>query len=165
MRQFRNLANLGATVVILHHTGKSENSKEYRGSSDIEAAVDMAFILAAVGNKTQLDRLTLTPFKTRLMPVATRELRYVKRQGFEVSAILEKPGDDGPDPLEVVKKIVAANPGINQTQIVERAKGLGISKHKTEAALKQDVFRVERGERNGLRYWLLPSAPAEGVAA
>jgi hypothetical protein len=127
----------------------------------------MAFILAAVGSKTQLDRLTLTPFKTRLMPVPSRELRYVKRQGFEVSAILEKPGDERADPLEVVKKIVAATPGINQTQIVERAQGLGISKHKTEEALKrQDVFRVERGERNGLRYWLVPSAPAEeGVAA
>jgi hypothetical protein len=97
MRQFRNLANLGATVVILHHTGKSESAQEYRGSSDIEAAVDMAFKLAAVGSKTELDRLTLKPFKTRLMPLPERELRYVKRKGFELSAVLAKPGDDGPD--------------------------------------------------------------------
>src|SRR5262249_3356615 len=33
MRLLRNLANLGATVVILHHTGKAESSKQYRGSS------------------------------------------------------------------------------------------------------------------------------------
>ena len=32
MRHFRALANLGATIVILHHTGKAETSKPYRGS-------------------------------------------------------------------------------------------------------------------------------------
>jgi hypothetical protein len=30
MRYFRTLANLGATVIILHHTGKAENSKQDR---------------------------------------------------------------------------------------------------------------------------------------
>jgi hypothetical protein len=159
MRQFRNLANLGATVVILHHTGKSEKAQEYRGSSDIEAAVDMAFKLAAVGSKTELDRLTLTPFKTRLMPLPTRELRYVKRKGFELSAVLAKPGDDGPDAVEVVKEIVGANLRLNQTEITKRAKDAGIAKHKVEAALKrEDVFQVEQGTGNEHLYSLVPPA-------
>jgi hypothetical protein len=162
MRKMRHLANLGATVVILHHTGKSEKAQEYRGSSDIEAAVDMAFKLAAVGSKTELDRLTLTPFKTRLMPLPTRELRYVKRTGFELSAVLAKPGDDGPDPVEVVREIVGAAPLLNQTEIKERAREAGIAKHKAEAALKRrDVFNVERGEGNELVYSLVPLAAAE----
>jgi hypothetical protein len=45
MKHFRALANLGATVLILHHTGKTSTSQDYRGSSDIKAAVDMAYCL------------------------------------------------------------------------------------------------------------------------
>jgi hypothetical protein len=46
MRFFRTLANLGATVIVLHHTGKAETAKQYRGSSDIKAAVDTAYLLS-----------------------------------------------------------------------------------------------------------------------
>lgn len=42
---FRNLAAAGATVLIIHHTGKGDGTKEYRGSSDIVAAVDAAFVV------------------------------------------------------------------------------------------------------------------------
>jgi RecA-family ATPase len=45
MEHFRHLAHLGATILILHHTGKSVTSQDYRGSSDIPAAVDMAYKL------------------------------------------------------------------------------------------------------------------------
>jgi hypothetical protein len=45
MKHFRALANLGATILILHHTGKTITSQDYRGSSDIKAAVDMAYVL------------------------------------------------------------------------------------------------------------------------
>src|SRR5713101_3402089 len=36
MKHFRALANAGATVLILHHTGKTATSQDYRGSSDIK---------------------------------------------------------------------------------------------------------------------------------
>src|SRR5439155_16662290 len=45
MRQFRALANLGATVIVLHNAGKADTAKLYRGSSDIKAAVDTAYLL------------------------------------------------------------------------------------------------------------------------
>jgi RecA-family ATPase len=45
MNGFRNLASLGATVLVIHHVGKGENTKEYRGSSDIKASVDVAYLL------------------------------------------------------------------------------------------------------------------------
>jgi len=66
MRQFRRLANLGATVVVLHHTGKAETSKQYRGSSDIKAAVDTAYLLEKVpGESESLGKLSLTCFKPK----------------------------------------------------------------------------------------------------
>jgi RecA-family ATPase len=43
MNHFRKLADAGATLLLLHHTGKTKTSQEYRGSSDFEAAVDMAY--------------------------------------------------------------------------------------------------------------------------
>jgi len=45
MASLRELANAGASVVVLHHKSKSETSS-YRGSSDIVAGADAAFALA-----------------------------------------------------------------------------------------------------------------------
>ena len=149
MRQFRQLANLGATVVILHHTGKAESAQKYRGSSDIEAAVDMAYTLEATNKNAPLDQLTLEAFKCRLEPVPTRQLRYVRGSGFEVSAILAKPADRRLEPVEVVKGIVQAEPGLNQSDIVKRGMAAGISKHAVEEALKrEDIFTSKRGRGN-----------------
>ncbi len=50
MSQFRALANAGASVLLLHHTGKGENARQYRGSTDIKASVDLAFVLEEVGD-------------------------------------------------------------------------------------------------------------------
>src|SRR5205814_3815480 len=64
MRYFRALANLGATVGILHHTGKAETAKIYRGSSDIKAAVDTAYLLESPDKEQRtLGRLSLRCFK------------------------------------------------------------------------------------------------------
>ena len=60
----RRLANLGAAVVVLHHTGKGESSESYRGSSDIKASCDVGLTLKNAG-ETKLTNLSLKPFKAR----------------------------------------------------------------------------------------------------
>jgi len=66
MKHFRALANAGATVIILHHTGKTETSQDYRGSSDIKAAVDTAYRLETEFSLDKgIHRLTLRNFKGR----------------------------------------------------------------------------------------------------
>ncbi|HEV3330169.1 MAG TPA: AAA family ATPase [Bryobacteraceae bacterium] len=159
MRQFRRLAHLGATVVVLHHTGKSEMSQEYRGSSDIKAVVDMAFLLKKEGKGQALDQLTLEPFKSRLAVVPTRLLKYVRGKGFD-STTIAKPVADGPDPVEVIKRIVETSPGLNQSQIVKRVQEEAeIGKHKIAKLLeREDVFRTERGKRNENLYYLVEQA-------
>jgi hypothetical protein len=163
MRQFRQLANLGATVVILHHTGKSEKAQEYRGSSDIEAAVDMAFLLKTEGKGQALDQLTLEPFKSRLALVPTRLLKYVPKRGFD-STTIAKPVVDGPDPVEVIKRIVGTTPGLNQSQIVKLVQEEAeLGKHKIAKLLeREDIFRSERGKRNENLYYLVdPGVPVQ----
>lgn len=155
MRQFRELAHTGATTLILHNTGKSESSQEYRGSSDIKAVVDSAFKLkSVVKDQTRLDRLTLDPFKCRLAPLQPMGLRYIQGKGF-AKTDYAAPADTKPDAPEVVRGIVEANPGLNQTEIVERAQGEGIAKHKAEDALKDEVvFTSTKGPGNSRLYSL-----------
>jgi hypothetical protein len=67
MNHFRNLANLGATVLILHHTGKSDGAKDYRGSLDIKGAAAWTFN-AAGDHETDgvvVVKLILKPFNLK----------------------------------------------------------------------------------------------------
>lgn len=65
MHQSRRLADLGATVVVIHHDGKSETARDYRGSTDFKASVDAGFHVSNIGPDSRLDRLSLRCFKSR----------------------------------------------------------------------------------------------------
>jgi RecA-family ATPase len=82
MRKYRTMATAGATVIVLHHSGKSDNSQEYRGSSDIKAAVDSAFLLVNNKPTEKLSELILKPFTTRLCPLPTLNMQYQKGSGL-----------------------------------------------------------------------------------
>ena len=64
-RELRRLADHGATIILIHHDGKSETARDFRGSSDFKAAVDQAFHVSNIGPDGKLDRLTLRVFKSR----------------------------------------------------------------------------------------------------
>src|SRR5260370_16576365 len=80
MAQYRTLTKMGATPVLLHHIGKSETSKDYRGSSDYKASIDIGYKLTNLGDGTRLGMLELRPFKQRFSvePV----LRFLYRDGI-----------------------------------------------------------------------------------
>jgi len=71
MRRFmagpRRLAHLGACVILIHHDGKSETARYFRGSSDFKAAIDQGFHVAnsSADSSRKLDRLHLRCFKSR----------------------------------------------------------------------------------------------------
>jgi hypothetical protein len=65
MHGIRRLADRGATVVPIHHDGKSETARDFRGSSDFKASVDQAFHVSNLGSDGKLDRLSLRCFKSR----------------------------------------------------------------------------------------------------
>ena len=131
MQLYRNLAALGASVLVVHHTGKGESSKQYRGSSDIKAAVDSAWLLESLSDSSQEIRsLRLTPFKARITPSEPIRLEYDSGR-FDSSS----------DPVslerERLEAIITANPEIGKTDLVKIACGSGIAKHSAEKLLQQ----------------------------
>lgn len=157
MRQFRMLANLGATVIVLHHTGKAESSKQYRGSSDIKAAVDTAYLLARASEQSQeLGELSMTCFKSRLAPGRNFGMEFKKGQGF-ISSEAFTPAKTTE---QIITEILEANPNSNQTEIVRLGKAQGCTKRQIENCLKTREWGRSPGPKNSTLY-ILPAKSRE----
>lgn len=76
LHQARSLADAGATVLLIHHSGKAESAQEYRGSSDIPAALDVGFVAKKVNKGQMLEEMIIKPFKTRFVVSDETNLRY-----------------------------------------------------------------------------------------
>jgi hypothetical protein len=143
MKKFRALANAGATVLVLHHTGKSDGSQEYRGSSDIEAGVDMAYLVKGTSRGGTLDRLTMHNFKSRFAPGRDFGMQFQAGRGFEAVEVpqgIQKPSADS-----VVRKIIAEHPGMNGDSIKELAKTAGVGRNAADRVLKSLPYRKGKG--------------------
>ncbi len=158
MKGFRNLANLGATIVLLHHTGKSSTSKKYRGSSDIKAAVDTAYLLEKVATglgSDKLRRLKMTNFKSRFAPGTNFTMEFVQGQGFLVVGEPTKVGVQ--DGGELLKNLLAEEP-INGTEFKRRAEAIGVSRDVAERFLKEWQHKGPGSKPNEKLYWLPKAA-------
>ena len=151
MRGFRRLAASGATIVILHHTGKTETSRSYRGSSDIKAAVDMCYRLEALSEQSgRLGRLALKCFKGRLAPGQNLAMEFRPGQGF-VSC--EQPNRAAVRSTEeIIKEILLARPNSNQKQLVALGREQGLSKHQVEECLRNGPWRRRPGRGSEILY-------------
>ena len=155
MRYFRVLANLGATIVILHHTGKAETSKRYRGSSDIKAAVDTAYLLEPKEQEPEkLGELSMTCFKARLAPGRSFGMEFRKREGFIPCETFKRTKTA----MEIISEILEENPNSNQTEILALGKGLGCTRGQLGNCLKTGTWSKTRGPKNATLY----SLPVEG---
>jgi hypothetical protein len=151
MRYLRRLANLGAAVLLLHHTGKSESSRVYRGSSDIKAAVDMAYLLERTSvDDGKLGNLTLSCFKGRLAPGPKLSMGFSLGEGFRMC---DPPVMNGAkSPVDIVREILIAAPRSNQTQVVEAARALGLAKHQVEDCLKNGPWQTQTVAHGAILY-------------
>jgi hypothetical protein len=142
MEPLQRLADAGATVLVLHHRGKNENSK-FRGSEDIEAAPAMAYAL-----KRSEDGLVLDRFKTRIGVEKQFPLRVDFANGtFD---LLDLTVEDRIDEVAIIRDIIAANPGLTKTAICKAAKPT-ISRDRTLTVLNRHVGRhwaMQTGSRN-----------------
>lgn len=112
MDSYRKLARIGATVILIHHIGKSDATKYYRGSSDIKASVDVAYLLTA--KKPLLKSLTMFPYKCREGVLETIEF------GFDESVKQFKVGKDRSKLWWAILEVVKSNPEINQLEVIAR---------------------------------------------
>ena len=151
MRHFRTLANLGAVVIVLHHTGKAETSKLYRGSSDIKAAVDTAYVLLRNSQQPEeLAELSMNCFKARMAPGMNFGMVFKKRHGFTPSEAF-KPTRTVE---EIITEILEASPNRNQTEIVRLAQAQDCSKRQIESCLRNGKWCKTPGPKNSTLYSL-----------
>jgi hypothetical protein len=83
LRPVRGLANDGAAVILIHHNGKSETSKQYRGSSAILGEIDAGLLISNKSDRPGLGVLEVKPFKARVLGQGISKFRYMHRRGFE----------------------------------------------------------------------------------
>ena len=144
------LAAEGASPVILHHTGKAESSKQYRGSSDIKASVECAYLLDRLGEQTEgLASLRLMPFKSRLSLPNTIRLQCVSGR-FSISQ------DKAETNREIIERIIQTHPGLAESALVLEARDAGIAKHRAENLLANGIregwLEVDIGKRGRKTY-------------
>jgi hypothetical protein len=149
---FRNLAAIGATILVAHHTGKASTAQQYRGSSDIKASVDVAYLLESLsGNEEGIKSLRLKAFKNRLILPETLRTEYREGQ-FELS------GERVLTNREIIERIVEKNPGASKREIEEPAKAAGVGQQRTrellENGVNQEWLTVEVGARGRQSYRL-----------
>jgi hypothetical protein len=152
MQHFRRLADMGACVVVLHHSGKGENTKDYRGSSDIKAAIDSGWHLSNFGDG-QLGRLRLRPWKCRYGIAHELVLNY--RDG-EFST--ETTQSVTRTVSELLAELLRANPGVRAADFEAMARDKGLGRDRARKFLEEgfDSGKVERfkGVNNTKHYSL-----------
>jgi hypothetical protein len=160
MHRCRRVADLGATAVVIHHDGKSETSKDYRGSSDFKAAVDQAYHVASFGLDGRLDKLVLRPFKSRIGAAA--EITYSYADGQFVRGNAEQARETVSEQLTA---LLRTNPGITGRKFEELAIPRSISRERAREFLNAGVLagavRRESGQRNAKRFFLCGGDDAE----
>lgn len=153
MDRCRRVANMGATVLLVHHTGKSETAKDYRGSSDFKAAIDCGFHVSNFGDSGQLGTLVLRPFKMRMGSCG--EISYLYAGGrFIRGDAAEARQTVG----EQLTSLLRLNPGIAVRRFEDLAAERGLGRNRARSFLSAGVLSgaVKRdvGSRNLMRHYL-----------
>jgi hypothetical protein len=153
MSQYRALAAMGATVVLLHHTGKSETSKDYRGSSDYKASIDIGHKLTLYGDGTRLEMLELRPFKQRfsvapLMRILYRDGNFSIDQSGTRKTVTEELSD-----------LLKSHAGITKSDFEQRAVEQNLGRNRAreflESGVKAGTVRRQTAAKNRhLHFWV-----------
>lgn len=137
----RRLVSLGAAVVIIHHSGKADSAQRYRGSSDIEAACDVAYLVKNNGG-TRLDKVQLEAFKARF--TVTGEMTFQYNDG--VFSISDKRILSSADLR--LEQLLKDNPGISGTQFEANATAMKLTRSSARAFLMHNKRVVRNGTKN-----------------
>ena len=154
MHQCRRLADLGATVIVIHHDGKSDSAKDFRGSSDFKASVDQAFHCSNLSSDGKLDRLTLRCFKSRAGLGGSIVYRYAGGQFLRD----ERPGAPARSVADRLTAILRQNPGIGTRKFEEEAVSQSLGRQQArdfiENGVLSGVIRRENAGANKLKHYL-----------
>jgi hypothetical protein len=159
MHQCRRLADLGATVIVIHHDGKAESAKDFRGSSDFKASIDQAFHCTNIGSDGKLDRLTLRCFKSRYGLSGSLIYHYAGGR------IVRDERQDAPERsiADRLTTLLRQNPGIGSREFEDHAAKQSLGRQKARDFLANGVLsrviRRENASRNRFRHYLRDDEP------
>jgi KaiC/GvpD/RAD55 family RecA-like ATPase len=131
----RRLADQGATVIVVHHDGKAETAKDYRGSSDFKAAIDAGFHVTNHGPDGRLGTVRLRCFKSRFGFAGEMVYHYdngVFRPDYAPLAAARSM-------TQQLSELLAANSGIKVAQFEKLAIEKGISRDRVRQFVKNDL--------------------------
>jgi hypothetical protein len=126
--QGRTLLRAGAAgVIYLHHTGKSETSQDFRGSSDFRAAIDLGYKVTNSSDNL-LDRLHVKLWRPRF-GIERNEfvLRYSEINGRASFVSDERPAAVRESISDQLTKLLAANPGLTVKEFEKAAMAKGLT--------------------------------------
>ncbi len=148
MRQLRKIASAGAAVLVLHHRGKSEDN-QYRGSSDIQAAVDLSLMMDG-----DAEQMRLETTKNRLEKEFFVAMKFDLGEGGFVAT--EDPSlANARQETQLVGRYIAQHPRCSQSEIVEALKGEFSSGRIRQILLrgKGKHWYVRKGAHNRYEYY------------
>ena len=163
MAHLRRLADAGATVVALHHRAKSHEGSNYRGSSDILAAVDVAYVLKSDGGQLKLHR-----YKSRFGSELTLRIDADFAVGrFELTASEAESGLA--NALSVLQELIKKFPGMSTRRVWARIQenrvktAPALARGRVEQLLRRhdgQLWRSAPGPRGAVQYFPIDGAGA-----
>jgi hypothetical protein len=159
MRRFtdrlRVLANMGATVILIHHDGKAESARDFRGSSDFKGSIDQAFHVTNISSDLRLNKLRLRCFKSR--PGFIGELVYHYADGRCLKD--ESRAAPAKTVTAQLRSLLQRTPGVKTTDFEALAFAEGIARSRAREFLDDGVQEgtIEReiGARNAkMHSWI-----------
>lgn len=168
MDYYRQLADRGLSVLILHHNRKDgaggfNPAQSLRGSSDILAAVDCHIAVSRVG---QSEHVKLVQTKNRdIWEPVPFELRFHENASeFEYVGSDKTPSERHREHLDKLFETVTTYPGLTKTQLIKQAKlqGVPAGLKKIGDFIEELVLNgeldVQEASRGGQKYYPVTSA-------
>jgi hypothetical protein len=152
MSAFRELAAQGATILVIHHAGKGEGASAYRGSSEIAAAVDVAWVLRKEGEDLELatvkDRLGPPDCKIPLRFSVAADRAVFVDTSTERAAAARGQRSEAIGHLRAI--LAKAKGGLNQSEIVAKAGAeMGLGRREVRALLEAGLAAGAWTARDG----------------
>jgi archaellum biogenesis ATPase FlaH len=157
MDRLRQLANLGAAVIGLHHSGKADTAKDYRGSSYFKGGSDVALQMTNFGG-AELSKMNLKAFKSRFSMDREIVLTYVNGRFVSDS----RPYAATRTVTEQLTKLLSEHPLVMTKEFEDLAASQGLPRNRARDYLANgvEVGEIEQtpGPRNS-RYHRLIAGP------
>lgn len=148
--RLRILTGAGATVILIHHTGKAETASDYRGSSAIKGSCDAAFKISDLSpTYGKLTRIQLKAWKMRVRIQPHVILDWDDAE----QTYLWRPPKGAESNTDVIRELLLLTPGASAEQLTTT----GMERGLTRSAIRMVI-------ENGISGGWITTEPGTGRA-